>query len=243
MNVFFSTMLYALGKQHGVAGAAAEFARQCDKPDIYSLNVVRTLGRLLTLGDVGVYTDNTATCIAKGRSRAFHAAHASGADVWISCDDDVECTRATLELLLAAAHVLPGPRVVFVPTTLRGNESMASVKWAPPPKRREELYSFKPIDWEPVTECGAGLFAVNRAALDLLAHSFDHLQFRDHDGVVKLGLFVETIDGREWVGEDIAFCRRAALVGCELVGLTRGNSRHGDAAPLDLWTIRPTVLA
>lgn len=237
MNVFFSTMLYALGKQLGVAGAKLEFARQCQEPDTDSLNVVRTIGRLRSLVDVGVYTDNTATCIAKARSRAFHVAHASGADVWVSCDDDVECTRSTLETLLDATLALDVPRVVFVPTTLRGNEGMASVKWAP---ARENPMKDR---WAPVVECGAGLFAVNRRALDLLARSFDHLRFIDHDHVRKVGLFVETIDGDEWVGEDIAFCRRAALAGCELLGLTVGNSRHGGDAPLDLWTIRPTVLA
>lgn len=237
MNVFFSTMLYALGKDLGIEGAIAEFLRQLEEPDTDSLNVVRTLGRLRTLAAVGIYQDNTATCIAKARSRAFHAAHQSEADVWISCDDDVECTLEVLNLLLDAT-VAVTPRIAFVPTTLRGNEQMASVKFA-----LAGALSSRSRSWSPIVECGAGLFCANRAALDTLARGFDHLKFRDHDGVQKVGLFVETIDNGEWVGEDIAFCRRAALAGVDLVGITAGHSRHGNAAPLDLRTIAPRVIA
>jgi hypothetical protein len=246
MKVFFSTMLYALGKELGLEGAGAEWARQLAEPYTDSLPAARVVCRLATIVDgntLGVYNDNSATCIAKARSRAFHAAFESGCDVWLSCDDDVEAPRATLAFLLDAANV-PTPRAVFVPTTLRGQPNLAGVKYAKGPSRPVATVAgvvLQPDALYPIEWAACGMFAVNRAALNLLERTCQHLAFRDHDGVQRLALFLETIEGGHWMGEDNAFCQRASLAGVELLALGEGLSKHGDAPSLVLSTTRPTT--
>src|SRR5260370_1113279 len=74
-RIFFSTSVYALAHQIGMAQAILEVERQIEAPDRNSLPVVRTLHRFRQLGEVGRLIDGGATYIGMARSRAFHDAY------------------------------------------------------------------------------------------------------------------------------------------------------------------------
>lgn len=244
-TIICSTMIYALGKELGLEAGLAEWQRQASNPDIESLPVARMLARVNAYAsgldglpgrpfgeltpperfDVGVHVDVAATSIAKSRSRAFHVAKT--ADFWFACDDDVEASQGTVASLFIEADV-PGPRIVVLPCYLR-DRPIVGVKFSAGAKVRG--------NHAPIEHAATCCFVANREALRLLDHTCHHLRFRDDDGVTRLALFLEVLDGGQWLGEDIAFFQRAALAGVELVALMSGMSRHADA-PLHLDQLR-----
>ena len=239
-TIICSTMVYALGKELGLDGGLEEWQRQMAEPGTDSLPVVRMLSRVGRFAanpppsfvprsfapaslapplEVGVHVDIASTYIARSRSRAFHAA--KGADFWFACDDDVEASQGTVASLFEAADV-PTPRVVFLPCYLRGR-SVVGVKFATGARVRGMVAPVAPIDWA-ATCC----FVANRAALQLLDRTCQHLKYLDDDGVHRLALFFEMLDQGRWLTEDYSFCVRAGLAGVELVALMTGLSRHAE---------------
>jgi hypothetical protein len=226
-TVVFSTMVYALGKDLGLVDASAEWTRQASDKSAAELPAARMLHRvreLLPDVTLGVHADIAATSIPRSRSRAFHAA--KGADFWFACDDDVEATIDAVAAMLAAADVLT-PRIVFLPCKLRGRD-VVGVKFST--RAMESAHNVRPI--ESSATCA---YVANGPALRVLADTCQHLRYRDDDGVPRLALFHEILDGGEWLGEDVSFCVRAALCGIELVAVTTGTSAHdGQILKLDL---------
>jgi hypothetical protein len=222
--------LYALAHELGAADAYKEFERQLAKPDRDSLPCVRAIARLRGLDELVVRCDLSGANVAKMRSRAASAAQASGADVWVSIDDDVEATYETLGALLEAAK--GGPRVVIAPCWLRGRgqqDAIVNVALDTAGARRE-LDGARVL---PAIAGGFGLVAITREALELaLAHSAS-LSYRDDDGELRVGLFHEDLSDGKWWGEDLSFFRRLpAAVSVE--ALATGHTCHaGHVLPLD----------
>ncbi len=237
--ILFSTMLYALGKELGLEGGNAEWERQLRETSSDSLPVARFLARVRSSRDadeVAVYADMAATSIAKARSRAFHAAR--NADLWIACDDDVEADTTAIAALMDAVETSL-PRIAFLPCYLRGRE-VVGCKFLP-------LTGSAPNDdygrhsvLRRIEHSATCAFVANRAALQLLGRSFEHLRYLDDDGVHRLALFLEVLEQGRWYGEDIAFCQRAALAGIELVAITKGVSSH-DGQVLNLAQLRSVL--
>lgn len=242
-TIIFSTMAYALGKELGLEAGLAEWQRQAAEPDTSSLPVARMLARVKVFAagadglpgkpfleapesfGLGVHVDIAATSIAKSRSRAFHVA--KGADFWFACDDDVEASQSTVTSLLIEADV-PGPRIVVLPCYLR-DRPIVGVKFSAGAKVRGKHAH--------IDHAATCCFVANRAALQTLDRTCQHLKFRDDDGEHRLALFLEVLDQGQWFGEDIAFFQRAALAGVELVALMSGLSRHAEQ-PLQIDQLR-----
>lgn len=242
--VFCSVATYELGKQLGVEGAATEFTRQCEQPTRNDLPAARMVARLRTLADVGLY-HAFGSNLSKMRSRAAHAAIASGAQFWVMLDDDVECDQATLLRLLATAGEPEALRAVILPCLLRGTaaeQQIVNVKWL-----SSLLMASTGGTCRPVEHGGTGCMVVTRGALLRLVEwaKRDLVLWRDDDGMPKLPLFHQLLerntdpeDGTcSWFGEDLSFCRRLRRAGVEILGLTNGWSVH-DGQRLELETLR-----
>lgn len=232
--IFASTMVYALGKELGFEGAEAEFHRQLGEPTNESLPCVRTIHRLRSLDSVGLRLDCNAVSIGQARSRAFHEAVESMADVWIAIDDDVEADTATLKHLLEA--VRGEPAICIAPYTLREREAVVSVALEPGGKPR--LLDTGGVVW-PARGGGLGLCAVSRSALLRMSLAYaSSLGFVDQDGVHRLAMFHELIRSNVWHGEDISFCERAREAGVRVEALGTGHVKHAGQT-LQLDVVRP----
>lgn len=219
--IFVSTLIYALGKTLGFEAAVSEFHKQLKNPGPSSLPCVRTIARLQQLDDVQLMVDPACTSIAKARSRAFHAAAMSSADVWVSIDDDSEATADTLDLMLQAAR--SGGDLVIAPCLLRGQDRV-NVALYQIESERELLDGARLIR---AHAGGLAISALGRRAMSTLAAAYSpDLLFTDHDGVQRLALFAEEIIGGQWFGEDVSFCARVAAAGLVIEALATGVTSH-----------------
>jgi hypothetical protein len=207
MNVCASVITYELGKRLGPTEAAAEFHRQASclvdaETDLPSARCVRRLRRL---ADVALIHDAGGTSIGIGRSRQFTMALQTGADVWLSIDDDLDCSSETLTHLLGAID--PGAeQIVIVPYWLRQATPMVAVTLDPE------------FTLERVTGTGArlrraitggfGLVAVTRPAMLAMVKAWPGLEYLDGDGETRIGMFIEFIRAGFWYREDFAFFSR-----------------------------------
>lgn len=231
--LFVSTATYALGKQIGFERASAEFQRQLEQPTANSLQCVRVIARLRELEPVAVWHDASATSIGKSRSRAFFEFLRSGADVWITVDDDVDADTQTLHWLLSAVRSST-PRVCLAPCLTRGSNvvNVALPRVRQPADSRELPGGGRTMR---VLAGGFGLVAISRLAAQTMADFFPHLGFLDDDQQLKLAVFQEMLarepEGHHtWCGEDVSFCRRAQLAGVQTECLLTGYTVHDGQA-------------
>lgn len=240
--VFFSTATYALGKELGFEGASEAFKQMCSDPTPgeETLPAARTVARLQHLEQVALWHDCSATSIGKSRSRAAFEAKRSSADVWVCCDDDVEADSQTLAWLIHAARSSEVPCVVLAPCVTRGS-TVVNVALARHGGRRDLGNGGATV---PCIAGGFGLVAMNRAALDRLWECYEpSLSFYDDDGQTKVALFLEMLAPQAeariilprppvqiWTGEDVSFCRRAALARVRLEALVTGVTAHAGVA-------------
>ena len=104
--------------------AAAEFLRQATRSEIDTatdandLPAARCVRRLRRLADVALLHDAGGTSIGIARSRQFTMALETGADVWLSIDDDLDASSETLTHLLGALDPEQA-QIVIVPYWLR----------------------------------------------------------------------------------------------------------------------------
>jgi hypothetical protein len=209
MKLFVSTSVYALAHQLGMRGAIEEVKRQLDAPGKDSLPVVRTMARLRQLrGDFGLLVDGGATYIGMARSRAFHEAFKSDADVWLSLDDDIEATTDVCSALLEAVDDIV-PRIVLVPYLKRDDSDGPQLTVTLPMVRSERhvqgatlVRMSKGLGGFPF-----GMVALNRTAMrEIVSSAPPELQWFDY-GEPKLALFYEKLEDGFWHGEDTSFFR------------------------------------
>lgn len=227
---------YALGKTLGVAAAMRELERQIQKPDRASLPAARCIARLRELSSIAVRADTGGTVLGQVRSRhahdAWHLGERIGARVWVSVDDDVEATTATLRDLLEAVQGST-PRIVVVPCLLRtgdGRLPVANVEFPRIVTATRVLSSGAKL--RRVKAAGFALVAMNREALGAVRDAAGELEYLDTDGVTRLGLFHSAIHEGRWLSEDLAFFARVPP-DVEVEALITGHSSH-DGQPLDL---------
>jgi hypothetical protein len=247
MKVYVTTSSYMLGKLLGIEGAMAELQHQCEDTTSESLPCIRTIARLRELTPIELRIDTGGTVIAKVRSRHFHSAFESGADVWVSVDDDVEATLETLDLLLGAVHTLK-PVICTAPVIKRGIANRKDIDVSGAGQIASEVPSLSGRYGKGATvriaNGGFGLIALNRAAMNAIVVHFDALAehgeweyrlFRDDDDIVKRALFREAIWEGKWYGEDLSFFRRVPEQ-VDIVALIKGHTAH-DGVPLELRTV------
>lgn len=224
MNVFASCSSYSLGQLFGVKEACALITQAIqDETKKLPCFAVATLRELVKLAEVTLRVDGGASHIGKSRSRHFHEAFESGADVWLSIDDDVSATRETLEAMLTAVNE-PGARIVLAPCQLRG-QLKVNVNFADIVLERR-LPGGGTL--RNARSGGFGLVAVNRAAMGLVANASP--TWKDPaDGKTKPAPFLEVleVDGT-WLGEDLAFFRRVPTgpKGVTIEAVTSGTTNH-----------------
>lgn len=223
--ILASVITYELSKRLGREAATKLFHTEANTtlesdqpPCVPAINVVRKLRRLT---EVAVLHDAGGSSIGFARSRAFSVALASGADRWVSIDDDIDASPETIRHMVTAVDPQT-PQIVIVPylmrttaedtvaATLDPESSVARVTTGGARLRRG-LFG------------GMGLVCVSRAALVELADLWNDLRFVDDDGVERYGLFCEYIRNDWWAREDYAFFSRVpshVRVEVLLTGLT-----------------------
>jgi hypothetical protein len=222
--IYGSTMVYALGRSLGHEEAIREVRQHVvwakERGPLHPLfPCAHVLSALRELDDVGHHIDAGATCIAKARSRAMHGALQSGADVWVSVDDDVMADLETLRALVETVRETRG--VCVAPCLLRrADRDVVNVHL------RGQGPEFSGMPRAPISWGGFGLFAAHREALHLAA-AFS-ANFRDVDGALKAAPFMERLDPRtgEWLGEDRVFCEVARRARVALDVLLTGTTNH-----------------
>lgn len=252
--IAFSTLCYTLGKMMGPKLAAQQFhawleAGVSPLDCISSYHAVRAAA---VKEEVLAMVDTGATHLGKARSRQFHWARTYRDDaeprIWMMCDDDVAISTD------AAAHVLAAlsafePRVVIVPTVLRGSEEHSGLTDLRGRAVTTAVTVDVAIDQDrpisgslvPITAGGCGFFAMNRPAMTEIAeHCYSDLglEFLDDDGALKLALFLDEFEGRErgrWWGEDLSFWRRIPPT-VQRYAIAAGQSSHaGTALDCEAW--------
>lgn len=236
-NVFVSTLTYELGKRLGIAEAAAEFQRQLREPDRTSLPVARVIARLRQRHDLQVF-HGASTSLPQARSRAAFAALHSGADYWLMCDDDVECTDAALEALFGAVGGRTAMSAAVLPCLLRGvgkEQTTVNVQW----EDNDLVMAGARGLVRSIRRGGTGMMLVTRGALDAVMSDFsDSLAWDDDsDGLRKVAVFQPMLHEREWLSEDLSFCERLTAAGVDLFAILTGVSMHAGNA-LDLESLR-----
>lgn len=228
MIILASLITYELSKRIGKAAAAELVHRHAgsalvgpDEPVLPAIRVVKALRRH---AEVALLHDAGGTSIGKARSRAFSVALEANVDVWISIDDDTECSEETIRHLLSSVD-RDTPQIVIVPTLLRQDTQCLNVTMDPAGKLdritttgahlRRALYG------------GMGIVAVTNAALFELRDAWkDTLSFVDDDGQQRIGVFCEFVrDGRYFI-DDFAFFDRVPPT-VRIEALCSGDTDHG----------------
>ena len=228
--IFITTFAYALGWNMGMERAAAEFRRQLEHPDNDSLPVVRTITRLRKLDTVCLWLDCGATRLAESRSRGFHQAVQSDADVWFTCDDDCEATLETLDWMIEA--VRDRPTVCLAPYWARLSELQEErINLKIPPLPEGLTRTFRELKGGgktmPAEAGGLGLVAASKQAVQRIAEHNAELSYVDTEGTKRCALFIEYIRQPDqfWMGEDLAFFSRIPP-DVNIEAVVTGNTMH-----------------
>lgn len=250
--IAYTTSAYSLGKMMGQQQAvevigqmmAGKFPQLVGAAPTDAVpENVRTAHTLGLVCDhlVKAYTDAGGAHLGRMRSRAMHwAAEQEDCDFWVSCDDDVTADTAALREFV---RVLSGdePVVACVPYKLRpGAGALVDVVGATQARK---------IDGDPgrgmsknrvsFDHAGCGLFGMNRSAIKLTYEANKRLRYRDVDGVVRCGMFLDEFhiaqEGTpaDWYPDDYAFFRRLPSAVAR-VAVICGRSVHA-GQELDLW--------
>lgn len=201
-----------------------------------AIDTIQKVGDLFgDLDQIAIRIEPNGSSLGKARARALAWAHGSGADVWVSCDDDVTASPGTLQTMVRLCREAAEPRVIVAPCALRaeGNHQEASVNVLP-------VKDALPVEHGlllPLWRGGFGLVAMNRFALQAI-HDV-RPTCRDDDGnSMPLVFNCEVLtgrDGAEWLGEDFSFFEQVRQdVRC--YALLRGETDHAGAV-IDLGDV------
>jgi hypothetical protein len=256
-KLLISTMLYSLAHEIGAEAATAELHRQVkelagpfagERAHDEFIPVAYLIARAMRVFDVGLYVDAGATQIGKARSRAMaHAMQHPEFDVWISADDDVECTLPTLVALYDACSN-GAPSIAIGPCFLRGRPL---VNVAFPQVVVERTLPASQAKLRTALYGGFGLVAMSQEALTRIAPQGGY--FRDDDGKLKPAAFADVMHPAQvgdetatgvWFGEDLSFFLRVPK-SVRVEALLTGHTRHaGETLTLarleEYETFKPT---
>lgn len=255
-RLFVSTMLYGASKRLGYAEATQELMRQIadasrilhDRPDDAELQTpigcAVTIARVALTEECVLNVNAGATVIGKARCLAASEFLASDADVWLSVDDDVSVSSDAIAAAVSQARA--EPCLVVVPCLLRNTTASASSAApmvnlvAGPVSIRERAPSGGKV--ETVDAGGFGCFAVSRAVVEAVrGKTVDgEVPAFTHEGRLVPALFRDEIIDRQWVTEDLAFCRRVAALNFRRWAVRVGVSIHAGQR-LDLGTLEAVV--
>jgi hypothetical protein len=217
--LFASLFLYAAEKHCSVVERAAEawperVKRWRRQPQTCPWPGMRTLAALGTLGEPVAEFINAGAFITRGRSRAAGRFLTSKADVWVSCDDDVEADDQVVRRLVERCRSTVG--LVVAPTVLRGRSTSDVVQHAAGEREGDLL---------PISRTAFGLVALHReAVLSVLPGA--PIARDEEQGYEYPALFLERVEAGQWLHEDYAFCDLARSRGVPMHALLGALTRH-----------------
>jgi hypothetical protein len=239
-KLLISTIIYGLARELGAEAATAELHRQIEElagpfsgerdHDEY-LPVAYTIARAMRVFDVGLYVDAGGTQIGKCRSRAMaHAMKHTEFPVWLSVDEDVECTLPTLVALYEAVDH-GAPAIAIAPCFVR-QRPLVNVAFPKVVVERTLVGSGAKL--RTALYGGFGMVALSQQALTRIAAESEW--FKDDDGETKPAAFAEIFrDSDEpvaggaapaaWFGEDLSFFLRVPP-SVRVEALLTGHTRH-----------------
>jgi hypothetical protein len=230
MIVACSVITYELGKRLGHEGATREFYRQVtatiDAAGDDVLPSAKCVRRLRKLADVQVLHDGGGTSIGISRSRQFTMALETGADVWLSIDDDLDASEETLKHLLGAVDT-DRAQIVIVPYWLRQTTPCVGIAFDP--ESSFERVTATGAHLRKALTGGFGLVAVTRPAMLAMVEAWPGLEYLDADGQTRIGMFIEFIRAGWWYREDFAFFSRVPR-GVRVEALLTGYTAHAGMA-------------
>jgi hypothetical protein len=213
--VFASTFTYAWTKLFGadfVEEALGVKSRDDDARDYGDYPAAR-IARELSRRDGGalLYSDGS-TLITKARCQAAGMFLQSPCDVWLSFDDDAYAPPETVEALIEAAHETR--TLVAAPCFARVGDMGDFAA------RAGTFLNWRHGRWDRdavlVTPAGHSLFPVFTTSFSLVALHRELVQalasqvpwVASTRGPPFPSLFLESIVGDQWIGEDVGFCLR-----------------------------------
>jgi len=240
-KLLISTMLYSLSRELGPEAAAEELNRQIKElsspfagernPEDF-LPVAYTIARAMRVFDVGLYIDAGGTQIGKCRSRALaHAMKHPEFEVWLSVDDDVECTLPTLVAMYDAVSG-GAPSICIGPCFVR-NRALVNVAFPQVVVERKLVASGAKL--RTALYGGFGIVALSQEALVRI--TADCGWFVDDDNAIRPMAFADVVSdtnavtgdapGRisAWFGEDLSFFLRVPK-SVRVEALLTGHTRH-----------------
>lgn len=231
--IFASVAVYTLGRELGAEGGNEEFRRQCAEPNEEHLPASRTIARLRHVEEVALCVDANGSSVGKSRARMLHAFYSMpDADVWVSCDDDVETSFETLRWLIEAVRDTKG--VCIAPCLVRGRtrRPLVNIMFESAPVLRPLSHGGYAV------RCmagGFGLVAMHRDAAAKIYAQREDLAWLDEDGIEKRAAFLESLDpiDKLWYGEDLSFFLATLPKDVRVECLVTGHTVH-DGMLLDL---------
>lgn len=243
--LFYSTFLYTFARTHG-GRWRDELRREMLLGLESNIEAVRTLTSLSLLREEIATAVAAPMRLAAGRSDMAGRFLATGADVWVSCDDDAQADSLALRQLVEAARTTRG--IVSAPCLQRGDPEKPPTRDAPGllnirfPSGPVPVETHEGFALCPIYSTGFGLVAVHREVVETMRTANPDLDTYDEEtGRLIPALFFERFTGegllRRWQGEDMAFCARArelltpmhALLGVDVVHAKRRLRLEQDA--------------
>ncbi len=217
-KLFVSTMLYAASKRLGYGTAARELMRQVQAAELGNdeepgMPVSHTIAHACQLEEAQVHVTAGATIIGMARSIAACDFLASAADVWLASDDDVRVSADAVAAAVTQARA--EPCLVIVPCLQRN--TVADSVLAPTVNIKRGAVAVQnraPSGGkiETIDAGGFGCYAVSREVVQWVHDQAGEANdFTTSDGRLVRRVISDDVAGRQWVAEDIGFCRRIAV--------------------------------
>jgi len=217
--LFASCFAYAFGKQHATDDVNEAVARELERGHTSSVAGFRTLFCMRPLDERLLLHTDCSTLITRARCRAAGAFLRSGAENWLTVDDDVDASTDAL----ARLRELAVERVVTI-AAMRLRKGRAWNVWTFDDADVDAMPWGVPF---PVRHAGLALACFPRRALNDVARAFPDLTWSERPAnLPNPGVFVERIAGGEWYGEDVAFCERARRAGVHVMAVKLEGIAH-----------------
>jgi len=224
-RVFVSVFAYTLGRTS--EDPAQEVREELAALEKANWPAFRTLARVREqVGHIALTVDH-GSLIAKARSRAAAMFLQSGAEMWVSIDEDVDASAKDVAMLL---YAMSDADIVVAPMPIRDGSRLNVTT----NERSVRSVGLDDVRLFAIDHGGVALAAISRTSIETMASAFPELVYTDDKGIEGIGLFLEVIRGHKWWGEDTMFCSRARSCGLRTEALLDAHVVHMGQAPTSI---------
>lgn len=217
MSLFASTFMYSACKLVGTDNWPAWLAGSLQNLSASDWPAFKTLAHLRAVEAYKLHVD-ASTYIDRARCVAAARFLESGADVWLTVDDDLEAHAEVLYALVNMCRERRGG--IAVPYVNRDGQSMTFRKVSGP------TIACGPGLLRRVDRVGFGLVALHRDLVTKIAASVPHFRESDLSALSCPALFVNGVDDGVWMGEDYSFSKLCEDAGHPLHVLLEAPAAH-----------------